>query len=115
MQELIIIIINCCAINVVEMLVLYIFFFLSIPTFSKFIPRSTDVFRITVIKKRRREREREEGRNTIDGEFVSGLSFRSLSRLTVRLRSPNERESNARTTRPLVTLRVQVEQERITN
>lgn len=114
MQELIIIIINCCAINVVEMLVLYIFFFFIYSNILEIHPSKHRRFS-NYCNKKKEEREREEGRNTIDGEFVSGLSFRSLSRLTVRLRSPNERESNARTTRPLVTLRVQVEQERITN
>ena len=68
-EEELIIIINCW---IVEMLVFDITFLLHL--FSKFIPRFSNC-------SDKKERRKEEGRNTIDGEFVSGLSFRSLSRL----------------------------------
>lgn len=68
-EEELIIIINCW---ILEMLVFDITFLLHL--FSKFIPRFSNC-------SDKKERRREEGRNTIDGEFVSGLSFRSLSRL----------------------------------
>lgn len=79
--EELIIIINCCAIiNYVGYSTrsCSIFFFLHLFQHSPEIhPPKHRRFSNYSNKKGRRE----EGRNAIDGEFVSGLSFRSLSRL----------------------------------
>lgn len=79
----------------------YFFFFICSNILSKFIPRSIDVFRITVIKKGGERR----AETPLMENLYPDCRFAAFRGRTVRLRSPNERESNARTTRPLVTLR----------